>query len=236
MADVGDVIDAEPADWRFSGPASVHFDTHVRRSVPLYAESHALAVNLSDFFLHAGSLCYDLGCATGALSAALANRHAARGVRVVGIDREADMVALARQRIAGLAGAGIELADLAHCELEAADYIVACYTLQFVPPRVRQDVYNRIHAALNWGGGFFLVEKVRAPDARFQDMMTTLYHDFKLEQGYSGDEIIAKTRSLKGVLEPFSTAGNLGLLARAGFVDAHIVFKYLCFEGILAIK
>ena len=45
-----------------------------------------------------------------------------------------------------------------------------------------------------------------------------------------------KTRSLKGILEPFSTQGNLDLLSRAGFVDVMTVQKYLCFEGFLAIK
>ena len=50
------------------------------------------------------------------------------------------------------------------------------------------------------------------------------------------DEIIAKAKSLKGVLEPFSTQGNLDLLKRAGFVDIITIFKYLCFEGFLAIK
>ncbi|MEK7298654.1 MAG: methyltransferase, partial [Candidatus Margulisiibacteriota bacterium] len=41
---------------------------------------------------------------------------------------------------------------------------------------------------------------------------------------------------LKGVLEPFSTQGNLDLLKRAGFVDVTSVMKYICFEGFLAIK
>ena len=50
------------------------------------------------------------------------------------------------------------------------------------------------------------------------------------------EDWIAKARSLKGVLEPFSTAGNLGLMERAGFVDIMSVFKYVCFEGFLAIK
>ena len=49
--------------------------------------------------------------------------------------------------------------------------------------------------------------------------MTALYTDFKLEQGYSPDEIIAKARSLKRVQEPFSTKGYLDLFGRAGFVD-----------------
>ena len=236
MAGVGDVIDADNAEWRFSGSASTHFDAHVARSVPYYADIHRLAVNLSDFFVHEGSLCYDLGCATGALTAALAEHHAERGVRIVGLDCEADMTRLARHRTRALTNVEIVQADVVDCELEPADLIIACYTLQFVAPRVRQQVFSKVHAALNWGGGFFVVEKVRAPDARFQDMMSTLYTDYKLEQGYTGDEIVAKTRSLKGVLEPFSSAGNLGLFERAGFVDVTSIFKYLCFEGFLAIK
>ena len=81
-----------------------------------------------------------------------------------------------------------------------------------------------------------MFEKVRACDARFQDMMQTLYTDYKLEQGYTPAEIIAKAKSLKGVLEPFSTQGNLDMLKRAGFVDVLTVFKHVCFEGFLAIK
>jgi len=81
-----------------------------------------------------------------------------------------------------------------------------------------------------------MFEKVRANDARFQDIMTGLYTDYKLEQGYTPDEIIAKSRSLKGVLEPFSTEGNTDMLRRAGFEDIITVQKFMNFEGFLAIK
>ena len=108
--------------------------------------------------------------------------------------------------------------------------------MQFIPARNRQILFDAIYESLNWGGGLILFEKVRAPDARFQDMMTAIYTDFKLDQGYSSEEIVAKTRSLKGVLEPFSTAGNLDLLKRAGFQDIMTIMKYVCFEGFLAIK
>ncbi|MCB1747144.1 MAG: methyltransferase domain-containing protein [Gammaproteobacteria bacterium] len=236
MAKVGDIIDAHNADWRFSGAASTHFDAHVARSVPFYAETHELVLRLSDFFVHEDSRVYDLGCATGGLLAGLAARHGARRLRLVGIDCEPDMVRLARQRCAEHAGCNIEQDNLATYAFEPCDLVVACYTLQFVPPRVRQQVFDAIYGALEWGGAFVLFEKVRAPDARFQDIMSALYVDHKLEQGYSGDEIVAKARSLKGVLEPFSREGNLGLLERAGFVDVMSVFKYVCFEGFLAIK
>jgi tRNA (cmo5U34)-methyltransferase len=79
-------------------------------------------------------------------------------------------------------------------------------------------------------------EKVRGPDARFQDIMKVLYHDFKKRNGFTPEEILNKEESLRGVLDPFSTEGNVGLLKRAGFVDFMTVMKYVCFEGVLAIK
>jgi tRNA (cmo5U34)-methyltransferase len=126
--------------------------------------------------------------------------------------------------------------DLMDLEFEKADLIVSYYTIQFVKPKYRQVLFNRIYQALNWSGGFILFEKVRGADARFQDMMTAIYTDYKLDRGYTSDEIVAKSRSLKGILEPFSTQGNMDLLKRAGFVDIMTIMKYVCFEGFLAIK
>ena len=67
-------------------------------------------------------------------------------------------------------------------------------------------------------------------------MSAQIYHEFKLQQGFSEEEILNKQRSLKGVLEPFSTQGNLDLMKRAGFVDVMSAMKWVCFEGFLAIK
>ena len=116
------------------------------------------------------------------------------------------------------------------------DLFVSFCTIQFIPPYLRQTLFNRLYQHLNWGGAVLIFEKVRAPDARFQDYMAALYTDFKLERGYSAEEIIAKARSLKRVQEPFSTRGYLELFERAGFVDVMSVIKWVCFEGFLAIK
>ena len=104
------------------------------------------------------------------------------------------------------------------------------------PPRIRQELFDKVYQSLQWGGAFFLFEKVRAPDARFQDLTTQLYHEFKLRNGFDEKEILGKQRSLKGVLEPFSTQGNLDLLLAPGFHDVMTLIKYVCFEGFLAIK
>ena len=117
-----------------------------------------------------------------------------------------------------------------------SNIIYSFYTIQFIHPSKRQALFNKIYKSLKWGGAFLMFEKVRANDARFQDMMTQIYMDYKIKQGFNEKEIIQKSRSLKGVMEPFSTKGNYDLLKRAGFKDIITVFKYLCFEGILAIK
>lgn len=234
---VGHNIAAENASWSFGGDVPDHFVPHIRQSVPLYDEGHALVCELSDFFISARSVVYELGVSTGQLLRRLAERHPQKPeVRWIGLDVEPAMAAKARAHCAGIPNISIEEADIRLCELEPADMIVAYYTMQFVPPRDRQALFDRIYQALNWGGAFIMFEKVRSPDARFQDIMTSLYNDFKLKQGFTPDEILTKTRSLKGVLEPFSTEGNLGLLQRAGFVDVTTVLKYVCFEGFLAIK
>ncbi len=50
---------------------------------------------------------------------------------------------------------------------------------------------------------FFFAEKVRSYDARTQDMMNEIYKEWKLLNGFTDREINAKTKSLKGVLDPF---------------------------------
>ena len=67
-------------------------------------------------------------------------------------------------------------------------------------------------------------------------MMSQIYNEFKISQGFSSDEILSKSSSLKGVLEPFSSKANIMLAKRAGFKDIMTVFKFLNFEGFLAIK
>lgn len=246
---VGDEIRAPNAGWSFGGEVASAFEAHIERSVPGYREGHALVADIADFFVHDGSLVYELGCSTGALCRRLAGGRRPRGggsegdergggrrARIVGIEREPGMVAEARRRCAGHAAIEIVEGDALEVELERCDLVVAYYTAQFVRPSVRQLLFDRVHEALEWGGAFVLFEKVRAPDARFQDLVSTLYTDFKLERGFSEGEIVHKARSLKGVLEPFSSQGNLDLLARAGFVDTMTVWKHLCFEGFLAIK
>lgn len=236
MGDTGDSIRAANSAWTFSGEVSEHFDAHIEKSVPLYHEGHELVVKLSDFFLSDGSICYELGCSTGLLTDLLERRNEHKDVQFIAFDKEQAMINKMNDRCRGNERISPVVSNILDIEFEKADLIVAYYTMQFVKPKNRQLIFDRIYKALNWGGAFILFEKVRAADARFQDIASAIYTDYKIDQGYDPKEIIAKSRSLKGVLEPFSSQGNYDLLQRAGFVDLMTVMKYVCFEGIVAIK
>ena len=238
MSIVGDGLKADNANWNFGSEVADSFDTHASKSIPFYSEGHELITNLSDFFISSNSVCYEIGCSTGTLTYKLANHNSSKtGSRFIGIDAEKKMIQAARKKDNPLPGY-IEFIedDILQIELEPADLIVAYYTVQFIRPSERQRLISKLYECLQWGGALIMFEKVRGPDARFQDILTRMYDDYKLDQGYSAEEIISKSRSLKGVLEPFSTQGNIDLLKRAGFVDIMTMMKHLCFEGFLAIK
>ena len=234
---VGQGIETDRGLWTFGGGVPDTFAEHVLKSVPFYGEGHELICQLSDFFLSTGSVVYDVGCSTGTLLGSLAAHNKRKpGIRFIGIDSTEEMAAAARANCSHLPEVEIICDDaVAHTYLKS-DMIVAYYTAQFVRESQRQAFFDRIYAALNWGGALVLFEKVGAPDSRFQDMMSGLYREFKQRNGFSPDEILNKELSLKGVLRPFSTEGNIGLLRRAGFVDYMTIMKYVCFEGFLAIK
>lgn len=235
---VGDGIASLNAAWSFGGDTPKNFDAHVEKSVPRYMEGHDIILAISDFFINNKSVVYELGSSTGALTRKLAEKHS-QGGTFVGIDIEEAMTKQANiflSEAPHLKNVSFFTDDILSFPYEKSDFIVSYYTIQFVPPRIRQELFNKIYENLNWGGAFVFFEKVRGPDARFQDIISNLYTDYKVEQGYAAHEILAKSRSLKGVLEPFSTDGNIDMLYRAGFTDLMSVFKEICFEGFFCIK
>ena len=169
-----------------------------------------------------------------------AKRKVSKKSHFLGIDVEKEMIShcIAKtKKLDNKTNLEFIQSDITTLELKENNYdlITMVYCLQFIHPKHRQNIINSIYKSLNWGGAFFFFEKVRGPDARFQDYFTHSYNQYKL-MNFDSDEIMSKSVSLTGVMEPFSSEGNNGLLKRAGFKDIAIVFKSLCFEGVLAIK
>ncbi|AZS89603.1 methyltransferase domain-containing protein [Streptomyces griseoviridis] len=229
-------LSASLASWSFGGTVYRSFDEHITRSVPMYSECHELILSLSDFFVRPDSIVYELGSATGVLTAQLAQRHASKLRRIIGIDIEQSMVTEAERRYGNPSVVQFVEADVRSYKFEPSDFVVSYYTLQFLRPEERHHVIKAVCEKMARGGAFVLFEKVRERDGRLQDLVDQLYADYKLGNGFEPTEILAKTRSLRSVLEPSTSAENIAALREAGFSVVGLIHKGLCFEGYLAIK
>ncbi|MDY6990088.1 MAG: methyltransferase domain-containing protein [Thermodesulfobacteriota bacterium] len=236
MHKVGDNLYAGNAGWSFGNNVATVFDEHIRKSVPFYDAGHGLIVKMGDFFLPNGSTCIEVGCSTGNLLAGLAERNKEKDIRILGIDKEVKMVEEARKKCRKYGSVEVECQDIIDFDFSGVDLVISYYTMQFVQYKWRQEVINRIYAGLNPGGGFIFFEKVHTPYPRFQDMFGSLQNEYKLEKGYTPEEILGKAASLRGILEPLTSQENEVLLQDAGFRDTTIIFKYLCWEGLVSVK
>jgi tRNA (cmo5U34)-methyltransferase len=233
---VGDDIVTTGTRWSFAGSTPQRFDSHVRKSVPLYAEGHDLISRAIEFFCRRGGTVIDVGCSTGTLLAKLAGKPACQEASLVGYDVEADMVRVARHRCADLDNVTVRQGDALSIDYTGANAVIMYYTLQFLPPGDRRAALTRIASGLVEGGALLLFEKTLAPDPRTQDIAQQLYQEYKLNAGFDVEEIYHKAHSLRSVLAAQQSSDTHQLLTEVGFTSVMTIQKYLFFEGILAIK
>ena len=237
LLEVGDKITALKSSFSFGGKTPRNFDKHISKSVPLYKDGQDLICKLSSFFLSKNSNVYDLGCSTGSLITQIDKYHPSLQINLHGIDIEKKMISVAKKKIQKSKNKiSFRCADILKFGLKKSDLVIAYYTIQFVKPKFRQFLFDKIYKSLNWGGAFIFFEKVRAPDARFQDMMSQIYHEYKVDNGIKEKIVYQKSLSLRRVLEPYSTRQNLSYLKNSGFKDYMSIAKFCSFEGFLAIK
>ena len=221
--------------WSFGGKIPNKFEKHIAKSVPLYLEGHQIIVRLSDYFLKDGSICYDIGCSTGNLLKKINKHSNKKRLTFYGIEKEKKMFNYAKLKTKEKNIKFINK-DFKSVAPKKSDLIISYYTFQFISPSLRQNMLTKIFKSLNWGGAFIMFEKIRGNDARFDNILNSLYLDFKEDNKLSTKDILLKSKSLRGVLEPFSDYGNLGLIKRAGFKDVQTIMQSLCFKGYICIK
>ena len=206
--------------------------------MPGYEEGQNIIASYCDFFINLNpKRIYDLGCSTGSLLQKIEARHSKKEISYVGYDVIPEMIEIANKRnFLNKNNFNFSCEDILEVDFLESSVITSYYTLQFILPSVRQKLVNKIYESLCWGGAFFIFEKTRGPDGRFQDMNTHVYNDYKLSNGYKPEEIFSKSRSLAGVLEPFSDRGNHEMFERAGFKDIEYIYTNISFKGWICVK
>lgn len=230
-------VTSEKANWKFGKEVTEIFDAHVRKSVPLYDNFHNTIGDLSEWFIEEDTNVYDIGTSTGEGLNNLISHHKNKHINYIGIDNSEDMIKKAKENLSNknitLINGDITNPDI---EIHNASFITSILTLQFIPQRKRKQVIEKAFQGLNKGGALVIVEKVIGNNARFDEMFIELYHDFKLSNKLSEQEIFAKSRAIRGVMTPNTVQENINILQDVGFKDVDIFFKWCNFVGFIAIK
>ncbi|MEM7054741.1 MAG: carboxy-S-adenosyl-L-methionine synthase CmoA [Pseudomonadota bacterium] len=229
----------ETLPFEFSEAVVKVFPDMIERSVPGYSLLLELTPLLVRQAVQANSRIYDLGCSLGA--ATLAARRAVRseGVQMIAADSSVNMVKRCREVIAAdNSRVPVEVveADILDLAIENASIVMLYFTLQFISPKHREGLIQRVYAGLKPGGVLILAEKLAFESAQHQTWLDAHHHDFKRAQGYSDLEIARKRQALENVLLPETRSEHHQRLKRAGFVIILDWFQCFNFAAMVAIK
>ncbi|OBV28827.1 carboxy-S-adenosyl-L-methionine synthase CmoA [Helicobacter sp. CLO-3] len=177
---------------------------------------------------------YDLGCSTGNTLLALRNRVDSE---LIGLDSSEAMIHQAKLK-AKAYSANIEFvcADFMEVAFARAQGFIANYTLQFIRPPMRAKLVSKIYDALDSGGVLIVSEKTTSANRMLDSQMIAYYHAYKARNGYTTSEIAAKREALENVLVPYSLDENIALLKDAGFSHVEVLFKWVNFATLIAVK
>ena len=129
------------------------YDRRIRTFIPRYDEMLDTAASVLACLRRRRPTIVDLGIGTGALAARCLS--VAGGARIVGIDADADILSLARRRLAPLArtSLGLVQGDFSAAPIPRCDAVVASLALHHVATKRRKTLlYARCADALRPGG------------------------------------------------------------------------------------
>lgn len=193
----------------------------------------------------------------GAASALLANRPRARTVLDVGagtglfsyflyqqrpdlaftlIDLAPEMLAVARQRFAGLPDFAFRELDFSTAALPGTfDIIISSLAIHHLPDTEKAALYQRIYTALNPGGLFINADQVLGRTVGFDSFYRQNWRTTVLCSGLPDEAIQRAFERIK--LDDFGTLeAQLRMLETAGFQEVDCVYKNLSFAVLAAGK
>lgn len=224
----------------FDETVAAVFDDMINRSVPGYRSVLAMTGALAKRHCRPGTAVYDLGCSLGGSTLAIAARVARADCSIEAVDSSAAMIDRLRGRLAERPDLRCPVRcrreDVMDTVVENASVAVLNFTLQFVPPRRRGRLIERIFGGLEPGGILILSEKIAFEDPGLDARVTERYHRFKEAMGYSRLEISRKRTALENVLVPDTVGAHRRRLEAAGFAPVGVWFRCLNFISLVAYK
>jgi tRNA (cmo5U34)-methyltransferase len=104
-----------------------------------------------------------------------------------------------------------------------------------MPYSCRKEILQRIYDGLNTGSAFIFGEKVDTTHSRIENMMRTVYYEFK-NKSFDYEDIMKKELTLQNMLKPNSWKEIEDMLNEVGFKAVQSFWQNHLFMGAIAIK
>lgn len=231
---------ANAAAFGFDAEVSKIFPDMAQRSIPNFYESHAAhATMLRPFVAKRKELhILDIGASRGAFFTSLATEFGKDWMDnqfLHALDNSPHMCEYLK---ADFPEARIRMEDITGNDFlkdkNTYDVVSAHYVLQFVPRAMQEAVLNSIFTKVRPGGVLIYGHK-SAHYGTLGNAAHEQYLQYRMSNGYSREEIEAKTASLKGSM--YATDHDVLLeSARRNFSEVQETFRFMMFSTFMAVK
>ena len=218
------------------------FDEHIDWSIRGYSDLLDDVINLSRYFVEDNTKVVDIGCSTGKLTKRIMEYNViCSSANYVGVEVAEGFFDNMDKREVELnkqfPNTPLEFIkdDIRNYKFENCSLVTSLFTLQFMPYFSRETVVQNIYDGLNEGGAFIFAEKIDTTHSRLENMLRTIYYDFKNKK-FSYEDIMTKEKTLQNMLKPNSWNEIENILDGAGFKAVQSFWQNHLFIGAIAIK
>jgi tRNA (cmo5U34)-methyltransferase len=222
--------------FEFDSSVASVFDDMLKRSVPYYEATVDMMTSMASKYIKPNDTIYDLGCSTGTTLISLQKKLKLQA-KLIGIDNSNDMIELAKKKTQAYdMDIRYKVENIFDSDINKSKLVFANYILQFIRPRKREQLVQKIYDNLSDGGVLIFSEKIIYTDRKLDKISIDQYLKYKKSQGYSDFEISNKREKLENVLVPYSEQENKDMMTNAGFGQCQTIFKWLNFATFIAFK
>jgi tRNA (cmo5U34)-methyltransferase len=232
--------------FEFDEEVAAIFENMATRSIPLYMEAHRVHAMIAQTYLRQqinvenrrNIQILDIGASVGGFVKALCNRLQCNpdiGPASVVYHATDPSVAMVEEFKRAHPWATCCCCDACTPTGTTGGFDIALlmYVMQFVPVGERDDVLNEVYKSMRPGGIIFLGQKEKVEES-IMPIYSAEYIRWRMDNGYSQQEIAAKTRALEGVMWPEPLDVTLARLERIGFSHARETTRWLQFSTVMA--
>jgi tRNA (cmo5U34)-methyltransferase len=202
------------------------YDEHRRQLIPCYDDFYRVTTDLAT---GAGSepRVLDLGAGTGLMTWHLLQKKP--GATCILVDFSGEMLAVAKERFAGLSHIHYVTGDYRSCDLGSGyDVVVSSLSIHHLDDPDKERLYRRLYGLLKDGGVFVNADQVLGATPAIEADYQRRWKEKIAESGLSTAEKAAVFERMK-MDRPATLEDNLRWLRGSGFRDIDVYYKYYNF-------